>query len=255
MGRIGAVVVLKDDVLLVLAALNDLGGTGGKLVLDLLQHRKDKRRDNLEHEERQLLLELLENLGQDGHLRDLLGQVLEQLVVELDGRHDLAEHLAHVVGQLLGFLGRNGQVLHLGRLGVLLQLVDLVLIGLAAEDAVGDLVEELAQKAGVRLLAVDEGAFEVRELALDHLVRDYGSLDDIFSTVVKGTNSGRIWHTFTRDRVQEVNTTKGAGDEGIDTLAGTRDPKLGIAADVREDIPLAQLDEGQLSVVAVSEEV
>ena len=55
--------------------------------------------------------------------------------------------------------------------------------------------------------------------------------------------------------MQEINTAKSAGDDRVDAPAGTGDVQLGVATDMGEDVPLAQLDESKLSVVAVGKVV
>ena len=55
-GGVGRAVVVEDNVLLVLAALDNLGSSSGKLVLDLFDDRDDKRRNDGEDKAGQLLL-------------------------------------------------------------------------------------------------------------------------------------------------------------------------------------------------------
>jgi hypothetical protein len=61
--------------------------------------------------------------------------------------------------------------------------------------------------------------------------------------------------TFAGNRVEEVNATKGTRDDRVDVLASALDPQLRSAANVREDVSLAQLDQSKLGVVAVGKEV
>jgi len=51
--------------------------------------------------------------------------------------------------------------------------------------------------------------------------------------------------------MEEVDTSKGTRDDGIDLMADSLDTDLGVATDMREDIALAQLDESELGVVAM----
>jgi hypothetical protein len=53
--------------------------------------------------------------------------------------------------------------------------------------------------------------------------------------------------------VQKVDSTKGTGDKRIDRLPVQVD--LGLGADMREDVVVAQLDEGKLAVVGVGAKV
>ena len=48
-GWVSALIIVEDDVLLVLAALNDFGRSSTKLILDLLDDRNDKRRHDRLH--------------------------------------------------------------------------------------------------------------------------------------------------------------------------------------------------------------
>ena len=177
MSRVSGVVVFKDVVLLVLGAVNDLGRASRQLVLDLRDHGEDKGANDLEDKEGHLLLQLRNDLGEDGDLGDGLREVLEELIVEFDGGHDLAEDLANVFGKLLGFPRRHGHVLHLGSLSAALEVVHLGLLVLLAKQAVGDLVEQVAKKAGVVVLALRESSLQVLDLALDHLIRHCFLLD------------------------------------------------------------------------------
>jgi hypothetical protein len=61
--------------------------------------------------------------------------------------------------------------------------------------------------------------------------------------------------TFASNRVEEIDTAEGAGDDGVDLAARTLDPQLRVAAHMREYVLLAQLNQSQLGVVAVSKEV
>lgn len=51
MSRVRAVVVIEDDVLLVLAALNDLGRSSPQFILDLVDDRDDKGGNDGEDED------------------------------------------------------------------------------------------------------------------------------------------------------------------------------------------------------------
>ena len=227
MGRVGAVVILENDVLLVPGAVDDLGGTSGKLVLDLVDKRNHDRSNDLEDEKRELLLELLDDLGEDGDLLDSLRYGLEEIVVELDDRHNLTEDLLDVESKLLGLPGGHAHVLKLRVGSVFLDLVKLVLL-VAANQAIGDLVQKVAKKAGIAVAAGLKGSLEILDFALGHLIGQ-----------------------FTGDGVQEINTTESASDNGVDGVAGAGNAQLSVAADVGEDIALAHLDKSKLGVVTV----
>lgn len=169
MGRVGAPVVVENVVLLVLAARDDLGGASGQLVLNLVDDRDNERSNELEDEDGQLLLQLLNNLGQNRDLGNGLRDVLEKLVMKLDDGHDLLEDVADVGGKLLGIPRRHAHVLHLGRLGVVLQVINLVL--LIAQQAIGNLVEQVAEDAGVIVAALLQCSLKILNLALRHLIR------------------------------------------------------------------------------------
>lgn len=55
--------------------------------------------------------------------------------------------------------------------------------------------------------------------------------------------------------MEEINTTKRARHNGVDVITGTLKAHTSVVSNVRENISLAHLNEGQLAVVAVSEEV
>lgn len=55
--------------------------------------------------------------------------------------------------------------------------------------------------------------------------------------------------------MQEVDTSKGASHARPDLLTSTLDADLSSGANMREDITLAHLDQGQFDVVAVGQEV
>ena len=57
---------------------------------------------------------------------------------------------------------------------------------------------------------------------------------------------------FASHRVQEIDTAKGAGDNGIDLAACPLKTNLNAPAHVREDIALSHLNEGKFGVVAMS---
>lgn len=52
--------------------------------------------------------------------------------------------------------------------------------------------------------------------------------------------------------MKEISAAKGASDDGVDLAAGARNSELGAATNMREDIALAELDQGQFGIVGVS---
>ena len=176
MGRVAAAIIVEDDVLLVLAALDDLGGAGAQLVLDLVDDGYDETCDNGEDKDGQLVLDLLDELGEDGDLLDGLGDLHDNLVVELYDRHDLLVDLLDIARELLGLERGDIEVLHLGRIRVVLDLVYLLLVP-AAQDATGNLIQEILKNARILRLAVLQGALELLDLVLGQFVGHYKGFD------------------------------------------------------------------------------
>lgn len=110
---IGTVVIVEDNVLLVLAAGYNLRGSGAKFVLDLLDDGNNERCHNRENPHRHLVLELLDDLRQNGDFLDCLADALQEFVVEFDSRHYLLEDLLDILGKLFGLPRRDRRVLHL----------------------------------------------------------------------------------------------------------------------------------------------
>ena len=176
-GRICAVIIVKDDVLFVLAALNDLRRASLEFVTDLLDQGDDERSHDGEDKDRKLLLELFDELGQNRNLLNRLGNIHENLVVQLDGRHYLLEDLLNVTSVLFGVARGHIHVLHLGIVGVGLDLLELLLLIVAAKETAGNLVEQVLKETGIVTAAVLESAFQLVDLVLGELVRDCGQLD------------------------------------------------------------------------------
>lgn len=169
--RVRAAVVSEDDMLLILAALNDLGRSGSQLILDLVDDRNNKGSNHGEDKNRKLLLQLFNDLGQDRNLLNSTGDALEDLVVQLNGGHDLLEYLLDVACILLRVPGRDAHVLKLGIIRVTLDVMDLLLLVAFTEDAARDLVQKVLQNAGVAVPTVLEGALELLDLVLGQFVR------------------------------------------------------------------------------------
>lgn len=62
-------------------------------------------------------------------------------------------------------------------------------------------------------------------------------------------------HTFTSNGVQEIDTTKGAGDNRVNLAASTLNLNLGVLSNMGKDVSLSHLDQSEFSVVAVREVV
>ena len=178
MGRVGGSVVFKDNVLLVLAALDNLIGTGAELVLDLVDDRDDEGGNDGEDKNRELLFELLENLWQDGNLVNGLGDALNNFIMELDGGHDLLEDALDVLRVLLGLTWRNLHLLHLSGASVVLDVVHLLLLVVASKETIGDFVKEVSEDAGVLVLALLECALELLNLVLSQLIGHWCPVSD-----------------------------------------------------------------------------
>ena len=168
--RIVATVVVKDNVLLLLAAVDNFLRSGAQFVADLLNQGNDKWSDDGEDEFGELLLQLLNNLGKHRDLLNSARDALHDVIMELNGGHDLLVNVSDVDSKLLGVARGDRGVLHLRRVGVVLNLVDSGALMLVAKQTIGDLVEEVTEKAGVRGLAVLKGALELLNLVLGHLV-------------------------------------------------------------------------------------
>ena len=170
-GRVGRAVVMEDDVLLLLAARDNLIRARLHLAPNLPQNGEDERSDDGEDEGRQLLRELLHKLGQD---RDLLRGVVDTLhnaIVPFDNWHDLLEDVLDVARELFGLLGRDLHLL-LGRSGIGLELLDLLVLIHSAKYAAGNFVENIAEQTRVLLRGVLEGSLQLLDFVLGELVRD-----------------------------------------------------------------------------------
>lgn len=231
MSWVSAIVVVEDYELLILAALDDLIRASAELVLDLVDHGHDEGRDEGEDKHRKLVLELLNDLGQNGNLLNLLRDGLKNLIMELNNRHDLLEDVPDVQGILLRIARRDRRLLHLGGIGVVLKLLHLRFL-VTTEHTVGDLVQQVLQDASITVLALLQGALELFDLVLRQLI-------------------GHL----ARYRVQEVNTAKSASHTGIDFVASPAETHASAATDMWENIALAHLNQSKLAVVAVRQEI
>jgi hypothetical protein len=203
-GGISRPVVVEDNVLLPLAALDNLLRAGRHLILNLLNNRQDEGGDLSEDELGELLLELLDDLGQDGDLVESSRQALHKFVVPLDDGHNVLEDTLDIGGEFLGLLGGDLHVLHLRVGAVLLDLVQLVALVLAAEEAVRDLVEKVPKNARVVPLALLEGSLELLQLVLLELVRNWSMCENRASprgTLVNSPSPVTEWRKSTPPKV------------------------------------------------------
>lgn len=158
MSGIGGRVVVPHNVLLVLAAVDDLLRPSLELGLDLIDERDDKWGNDGEDELSKLLLELLNDLGKHRNLLDSGSDALHDIVVELNGRHDLGEDVLDIPGELLGLTRRDRHVLELGVSGVGLDLLGFLALVLVAEKAIRNVVKEFSEHAGISVAALLESA-------------------------------------------------------------------------------------------------
>lgn len=166
---------MEHNVLLLLGRVDERLRAGHELILDVLNKGNNEGGDDAEDEAGKLLLELLDNLGKNGDLLNGGSDALHDLVVKLDGRHDLMEAILYVTGELLGFAGRDFRVLHLSVVGVGLYLINLITLVLVSEEAIGDLVEEVSEHTGVGLSRLLKCTLELVDLVLSELVGDLAS--------------------------------------------------------------------------------
>lgn len=233
-GGIGVVVVGENSHLVLLAALDDLARAGVQLILNLRDDGHYVRRQQRENEEVDLVLELLNEFGQNWNLVDSRRDALHDVVVELDDRVDLLHDIVNLPCEGLRFLGTDVHVLHVRSVGVRLELVRFTswVIASTAKDAWGNLLEDVLEQRSIRVLSMTDSAFKLLELRLCSLVAE-----------------------LAHHRVEEVDATESSSDNGEDGVTGTTNLHLSAAADMREDITLAHFDQSKLCVVAVRREI
>jgi hypothetical protein len=138
----GAVIV-KHDVLCVLGRLDDLIATGVEFVLDLADDGHDVGCEEGEDEFVDFFLDIVDEVREDGDLLNGLGDTLHDFIVPFDDGFDLILDVVEVAGPFFGLAGRDTRVLHLVGLGVLFEFLHFACFVFAAEDAGGDLVEQV----------------------------------------------------------------------------------------------------------------
>ena len=170
--RVISVVIVEHDMLLLLTALDNLIRAGSKFIADLVNQGHNERRNDGKNEDRQLLFKLLNDLWKNRNLLHCRVDGLNNVIVKLDGGHDLVVAVLDVHGELLGVTRRHGSVLHLSSIGVRLNFINLLTVVLVAKDATGNLVQELTQQAGVSVLAVLKCTLKFINFILSQLIRD-----------------------------------------------------------------------------------
>ncbi len=175
-GRVGTVLIVENNMLLVLTALDNLFGASLELVANLSNQRNNEWSNDGEDKLGELLFKLLDNLGQYGDIVDGIANSLHDVIVKLDGWHDLRINILDVQGEFLGISWGDGSVLHLGCIGVFLDLVDFLLFLPATKDAIGNLVKEFAEETSIGLLAFLKCSFELLDLVLGQLVGHWAGL-------------------------------------------------------------------------------
>ena len=178
---IARVIIMENNVLLALTALNDLVGASLELVADLLDQGDDEGGNDGEDEDGKLLLQLLNDLRQHRDLLNGARDALHDVIMELNGRHDLLEDVLDVEGELLRVTRGDGNILHLSRGGVLLELIDAITLVLVTKDAVGDLVQQVPAHAGIGRGALLKSALEFVNLILGQLVGHLSLVSDVFN--------------------------------------------------------------------------
>src|SRR5699024_10876542 len=121
-GWVGGVVVVEDNKLLLLAALNERVRSGLHLVSDLLDDGENQGSNDRKDEDGHLVSELLHDLRKHGDLIYRIVDLLDDVIVPLQNRHDLAENVLDVERELLRLPRRHFDILGLGSSGVGLEL-------------------------------------------------------------------------------------------------------------------------------------
>jgi hypothetical protein len=188
MGRVRRVVVVENDMLLFLAALDYFVGSRLQFGLDLVNQGHDKGRDDGEDENRQLLLQLFDNLGKDRDSFNRGANALHDAIVEFDGGHDRPVNILDVYGEFLGILWRDWLVFFLDGGCIRLDLVELVSLIASRKDAGRELAEERLKKARISILAFVKCSLKLVDLVLSQLVGYWKALDMMISNYGENLN-------------------------------------------------------------------
>jgi len=171
-GRIRAFIIVKDDQLLILTALNDLGRTGIQLILDLANNRQNEWSDQREDKHVDLSLELFDKFGKHWDLLNSFRNRKHNLVVPCHDGLDLLCNLLHLNSKLFWISWRYAGLVHLGICCVHLELFGLSSFILVAKDAFGNLVEKILEQACISTSLLLNSALEFLDFALSGLVGD-----------------------------------------------------------------------------------
>lgn len=167
---VGRSIIVENDVLLTLTARDNLFRTSLELIADLVNERNDERSNDGEDEDRELLLQLLDDLGQHGDSLHSARNALHDVVVELNSGHDLLKDILDVLSELLGVARRDACVLHLSSSSVVLEFINSVTLVLITKNAIRDLIQQIAKHAGVGFGTLLESALKLLNLVLGQLV-------------------------------------------------------------------------------------
>lgn len=183
MGRVRRVFIIENDMLLFLAALNDFERSRLEFILDLMNQRHNKGRDDGEDENGELLLQLFDNLGENGDPLNRRADALHDAIVKLNGRHDCSVDILDIHGEFFGILWRDWLVLFLGGGCVRLNLVELVSMVASGKDTGGEFAEKSLKEARISHLAFIKSSFKLVNLILSQLIGYWRSIsyDDIES--------------------------------------------------------------------------
>jgi hypothetical protein len=94
--------------------------------------------------------------------------------VEFDCWHHLLEDLLDISGKFLRVSRRNAHVLHLGGLGVALDVLHLLFL-IASEQIRRDLVQQIPEEAGIIVAVSLKSTLELLDLVLGELVGDWNT--------------------------------------------------------------------------------
>ena len=133
MSRISRIIVMEDNQLFVLAALDNLRTTSVQLRLDLVDNRENEWSQEGEYEDVDLLFKLLNKIRKNGNLLNSFGDRLHELVVPFDDWIDFLRRLLHLSGKGFRLTGRDSHLRHLSRGSIGLKLICLSSLVLASE--------------------------------------------------------------------------------------------------------------------------
>lgn len=212
----------------------------------------NKGRDDGEDENRQLLLQLFDNFGEDRDPLNRRANALHDAIVEFNGGHDRPENILDIHGEFFGILWRDWLVFFLGGGCVRLDLVEFVSLIASRKNTRGELAEESLKEAGISHLAFVKCSLKLVDLVLSQLIGYWKALVMMISNYGENLKSAP---TFSSYRVEEIHASECTSYDRINRMAGTLQLNLSVAADMGKDSTLAHFNKRKLSVVAVSEEI